>query len=323
MTPGSKNGNSLKKQFSNSESFRLCTEGLQALERFERRASRSDLELAENRLGECVRLYPGDILPKFYLGSVKTLVGYRGLGEAVTLLSEVAERGRGDLKASAQYNLAVARIEQYESESAKLAKDLLAPLAEQQPNESWVKWSARVNLLYLRAEEVWKQRKSKSPDPAVFASISSLVSEFERFDDEVQGSAFRYDADILADYWNALGTLFEARAWLTESGGGEFADQARKAYEKALGLKSDWVAATSNLARLYQERFNDPETARRLWQEVLKVRPDDEYAHYNLGLIDLQAGNREKAREHFQKAPEIDKAAAELKRLDEEPFPQR
>jgi hypothetical protein len=45
-------------------------------------------------------------------------------------------------------------------------------------------------------------------------SIPSLVAEFERFQEELDRSKFKYDFDILADYWNALGTLWEAQAWL-------------------------------------------------------------------------------------------------------------
>jgi tetratricopeptide (TPR) repeat protein len=99
-----------------------------------------------------------------------------------------------------------------------------------------------------------------------------------------------------------------------------FSQQAKSAYQKALQFKSDWVAAKSNLAVLHQELLNDAAAARKLWQEVLDIRPDDEYAHYKLGLIELQAGNREEALEHLQKAPEIREAVKELKRLRGEPI---
>ena len=68
-----------------ARSFRLCTEGIEALERFERQASATQLRIAETRLEECVRLYPSDLVPKFYLGSVKTLTGYAGLDRAEEL----------------------------------------------------------------------------------------------------------------------------------------------------------------------------------------------------------------------------------------------
>lgn len=72
-------------QFSEMGSFRLCTLGLRALEQYENSASEGDLRLAEESFGKCVQRFPSDVLPKFYLGTVKTLKGYEGLDEAKSL----------------------------------------------------------------------------------------------------------------------------------------------------------------------------------------------------------------------------------------------
>src|ERR1035441_5855066 len=158
---GKRGRNSAKLPFPNRDSFRLCSEGLQALERFERQASRADLDVAEERLAKCVRLYPSDIVPKFYLGSVKTLVGYRGLNEAIALLADVVEQGPDELKPAAQYNLAVAHIEQYDDVGFSLAEGILKPLADNTRKGDLsvrrLAWSAQVNLLYIRAH---RDRKS-------------------------------------------------------------------------------------------------------------------------------------------------------------------
>jgi hypothetical protein len=88
------------------------------------------------------------------------------------------------------------------------------------------------------------------------------VAEFERFQEELDRSKFKYDFDILADYWNALGTLWEAQAWLRPELKVEFAQRAKIAYEKGLQFTSGWIAAKSNLARFYQEVSNDLRSAR-------------------------------------------------------------
>ena len=97
-------------------------------------------------------------------------------------------------------------------------------------------------------------------------SIPSLVAEFERFQEELDRSKFKYDFDILADYWNALGTLWEAQAWLRPELKVEFAQRAKIAYEKGLQFTSGWIAAKSNLAaftRKSQTIFGAPALRRR------------------------------------------------------------
>jgi tetratricopeptide (TPR) repeat protein len=329
MMFGKRRSSSAKIPFTNSESFRLCTEGLQALERFERQASRTDLEIAESQLGHCVRRYPTDMVPKFYLGSVKTLVGYRGLDEAIMLLTDVVERGPADLKPAAQYNLAVAHIERYDDLSFERAETILEGLAANASRAGksirLLTWSARVNLLYIRAHRIWEHRDLRTADDrAAVKLVPGLERAMEEFREELEQSDFKNDRDILADYWNALGTLRETQARFSRDPKQreDFGRLAKDAFGLALESKNDWLDAKSNLARLYYEVIKDPETSRKLWAEVLQVRPDDHYAHYNLGWIDLDEGKREEARDHFRKAaPEIVGAKVALEMLDQEDDP--
>src|ERR1700733_7853713 len=90
--------------FGSVKSFELCTEGLQALEQYANQPDEKVLDLAEQRLSECVLKYPDEMLPKFYLGSAKTLRGEVGLKRAIDLLQTVVNEGSQDLQFAAQFN---------------------------------------------------------------------------------------------------------------------------------------------------------------------------------------------------------------------------
>jgi tetratricopeptide (TPR) repeat protein len=306
------------KQFTEANSFRLCTEGLRALELFERQASPDQLRIAESKLEECVRLYPGDVIPKFYLGTVKTLMGYSGLDKAVELLKEVAQTGSDDLRAAAQFNLAVAYIERYNREGFAKADQILSKLTTDPSAATGTRrrmiWLARVNQLYIRADLTWRAaRKMATPEDIGLAETApALREEFQRFKTDLDKSQFATDADILADYWNALGTLSEAQAYFDQGRKSAFAGEALQDYLTALQYKVNWVDATSNLARFYQEVLDDPKRAEELWNKVLTTLPDYQYAYYNLGRLEQSRGNLSLAREHFLKAPDIEGAQKAL-----------
>src|SRR5437016_1098457 len=101
-------------RFSNSTSFRLFTEGVQALQSYELNARKDSLEKAGDRLAECVANYP-DVLPRLYLGIVRTQQG-EALNEAVHLLREVLDRKVPELISTAKYYLAEAYVSKYTPE---------------------------------------------------------------------------------------------------------------------------------------------------------------------------------------------------------------
>jgi tetratricopeptide (TPR) repeat protein len=307
-----------KLPFSSGNSLRLCTEALQALERYERDRTAGDLEAAERELSKCVQRYPGDMLPKFYLGSVKTLVGYRGLDEAVMLLSDVAENGPPDLKITAQYNLAVAYIERYNEDGFQKAEAILESLAKDAKRREF--WSARVELLYIQAHRIWSfrypdRRKGPIEDRRLRAAIPEVEKALEKFWKGLKESKFRGDSEFEAGYWNALGTLAEAMAGFVPEKREEYGREAEHAFEQARQDPQYWFYATSNLARLYSEVLNDPTKSRSLWAEILKARPNDEYAEFNLGLDAKKEGKLEEACGHFERAPNIPEAVEALERL--------
>jgi tetratricopeptide (TPR) repeat protein len=311
---------SLLRQFTEARSFRLCTEGIEALERFERQASPTQLHIAESKLEECVRLYPSDLIPKFYLGTVKTLTGYAGLDRAEVLLKEVVASGPDELRIAARFNLAVSYIERYNLEAFAKADSILQELTEDpaaaKAGRQRMVWAARANRLYIQADLFWRHRGSgqRANIPYV-EGAPALRAQFEAFKAELDKTEFRNDSDILADYWNALGTLSEAQSSWIGFQNDMFASEAKLEYETALRYKKDWIAATSNLARLHQDVLGDPKKAEELWAKVLAIRADDAYAHYNLGRLEQSRGNIEKAREHFAKALEIPEAVVALRNL--------
>lgn len=304
--------------FTSGDSLRLCTDGLQALERFERTRIPRDLKAAERDFGECVQRYPDDMLPKFYLGSVKTLLGYEGLDEAVTLLSDVVKNGPKDLRINAQYNLAVAHVERYSEDGFRNAQTILESLTGDSKQREF--WLARVELLYIQAHRIWEHRHpERRKDPAEqkrwFAEISEIEKALKKFHSDLERSPFKGDPEFEAGYWNAFGTLAEAKAGLIPEKREEFGHDAEHAFERARQDRGYWFYATSNLARVYFEVLNDIPKSLSLWGEIQKFRPGDEYTEFNLGLIAEKTGKLEEARMHYGRAPHIPPAGKALDRL--------
>jgi tetratricopeptide (TPR) repeat protein len=313
-------------QFSEMASFRLCTQGLRALEQYENSAAENDLRLAEESLGKCVQQFPTDVLPKFYLGTVKTLRGYTGLDEAKLLFSDVMREGDPVLAMAAQYNLAIANLEQYTDAGFSEAQRLLDELVlvgeklKERPIKKTV-WSAKATLLYLRADPLWKTRE----EPATADSLSlasRLLGDLDAFHSALEKSEFASDRGILSDYWNARGTVHEYLAFACEDENGrkKAADLAKTAYRHAVEQKVDHVNSYSNLARLEGDVFGRDVEARKMWESLLNLGKDKSYIRYNLGKISEREGKREEAIKYYaEAAPKIPSAAAALKRLTATP----
>jgi tetratricopeptide (TPR) repeat protein len=310
-------------QFTDAVSFRLCTEGVRALEQYEREASSADLDRAVDRLGQCVQKYPNDLLPKFYLGSVKILQGYEGLNEAEGLLSEVIQRADENLVFPAKYNLAVAKVEKYDESSFQDAEKLLSELlaSTTTPNRSQDKtlWSARATLFYIRAHRLWEKRQNA--DPSTIAAARTLTQELDNFASDLQKSSQSKNSTVLSDYWNAHGTVHELLALnVTDPQEKRKATEgAAQGFERAVDCKVDYVNSMSNLARFYQDVNGDLNKALQIWNQLLKIRPNGEYIHYNIGKILERMGDQPNALVHYQKAENAIPGAAEAaKRLKQQ-----
>jgi hypothetical protein len=317
-------------RFSETQSFRLCTQGLRALEQYEKSASKEDLDRAEERLGQCVELYPSDALPKFYLGSAKILKGYAGLEEAQDLFNQVIRQGDPALSFAAKYNLAVVHVERYKdadfSEAERLLRDLIVAKPRRRSSEKTI-WSAQATLLYIRADRLWRKRNEsarKREDPVNddnLAHASSLEKDLDEFKNRLEKSRFRSDRDVLTDLWNARGTLLEFLAYAAkdEQARIEAAKAARGAFETAADQHVDYVNSMSNLARLEGDVFHRYSEARKIWERLLTMGKSGEYIQYNLGKISEAEGKKEEALKHYKDAaPEIDSAQIAFERLSQE-----
>jgi tetratricopeptide (TPR) repeat protein len=307
-------------RFSAAESFRLCTQGLRFLEQYESTTSAESLKKADEDLSRCVALYPSDVLPKFYLGSVKTLQGFEGLEEAKSLFSEVIEKGGPALSFAAKYNLAVANVEEYSPEGFSTAEKLLGEVARTKPrsdsSEKMV-WAAKATLLYVRADRLWRHRE----EPTVgdhLADGLELEQELNSFESKLNASQFREDREIRSDVLNVKGTLHEFLYYASsdQSVKDSAKAAAKSEFEQAAGLRVDYVNSMSNLARLKQDVFGQLVEARQMWDRLLETGKSTHYIHYNLGKIDRAEGNTDGAREHFRiaasKIPEAQTALQEL-----------
>jgi len=306
------------KPFGTVESFKLCTEGLRALERYEREPLPADLRVAEARFEECVRKYPAEILPRFYLGSVKTLRGYAGLDEAVSLLKTVVDQGTEDLRLVARFNLASAYIEKYDSfdEAEKLLHELEDDAGSVNPEQQRMVWWSRAILLYIDAHRIWETRKGEQHDQQ---ALDDLDSRFETFQQDLEQTPFRNDALILAECWNVKGTLIETRAYFEPDRSVELGEEAKAAFLRALSYKPVSLGYRENIARVYGDILKDRKTAIELWKKLLDLRPDGHYIHYNLGKLYYELGDRAAARKHLAlAAPKIDKAEKLLKKMEQE-----
>lgn len=97
---------------------------------------------------------------------------------------------------------------------------------------------------------------------------------------------------------------------------GRFA-AAVTAYEQALRLGiAQPEEVHLNIANLYMDHLDDDEQAERHLRQALEMRPDYYGAHFNLGGLAEQRGDREEAERRFEKCLEIDPAnEAALARL--------
>jgi hypothetical protein len=296
-------GNDLR--FSAAESFRLCTLGLRSLEQYEDNTEPELLQKAEDELSRCVELYPADVLPKFYLGSVKTLKGYDGIEEAKLLFHQVIEQGSPALSFAAKYNLAVANVEEYSPKGFSEAERLLGELVSSKPkgkdSEKMV-WSAQATLLYLRADRIWKTRNAPTNDGR--RDAAKLLKDLDAFEGKLSASQFRADRDVWSDASNTRGTIQEFLFYASTDPAQKTAAStaAKSAFQRAADLKVDYVNSMSNFARLTNDVLGDRAEARKIWESLSKLGKSTHYIHYNLGKMDEADGNVESACTHYRLA---------------------
>jgi tetratricopeptide (TPR) repeat protein len=75
-------------------------------------------------------------------------------------------------------------------------------------------------------------------------------------------------------------------------------DKALATYLKITALEKDNVYALNRIALIYAKKLEAPKT-REVLEQVLKIEPDNTFAHYWLGTLDLMAEKSDDAFSHF------------------------
>lgn len=309
-------------KFTNTHSFRLFTAGVEALQAYEREAHSEILSQAAASLEECVRIYPNDMLPVFYLGVVKTLQGYSGLDQARALFQKILDQGIAELEPAAKFHLAWAHLEQYTPEGFDIAEHLLnevlrATEGQKPTTESTnlrLQAEAMLAFIYVR-ETLWSHRKEGA---ALESEVAKAERRLRQFRTEADKASLAEAAknDLLAEWNNTRGLLCEFEAWAAPEAAvrPRFARDALHAYDEALHYKANWLPAIQNKVRVHMELVGDAEAAKILLLKSLEIDPNAEYSHYLLGKI-FEPNNTSKAMEHYGRAPSIPEAKEALKRL--------
>jgi len=298
-------GISSQLRFSDSESFRLFTEGVEQLQAYEMNAKGGSLEKAADKLAECVRNYP-DVLPRLYLGIVRAEQGEEP-DEAAELLHEVLDRNLPELSATAKYYLAEVYISKYTTADITRADQLLKELESDKTAKANDLAQVQLGSQGLRAfiyirKELWTKRNKKE---VLSKEHARAVELLQKFDTALMETKIPSDlrSSLEADYQNAWGLLkeYEAHRAASDPDKGKLTQESLDAFEKAGGYGANRADAKSNQARVYFELLKDENNAARLCREVLGIRKDDSFAHLLLGQIDEPTRPGDAVR-HYEKA---------------------
>ncbi len=292
-------------RFSDNKSFRLFTEGLQALQSYERSAKPDALKKAAGKFQECVSNYQQDVLPRLYLGIVKTYEG-ESLKEAIGLLQNVVDRKIPELTATAKYYLAEAYVAKYAPGDLDRANTLLEEVTSDRKTSSLDRLRAEsLRTFTLVRERVWKNRKKKEDSHQDQEIAADAAKSLEEFRERVEGGDISEDlkASLTADYWNITGLLTEYRAHKAAADAKTaLVQESLEAFDKAAQYGANRADALSNQARVYFDLTDHKEKASALCAEVLELREGDSFAHLLLGRIYKKQELYEQAVEHFSKA---------------------
>jgi len=272
-------------RFSDTNSFRLFTEGVQALQSFERTAKKEALQTAAERFHECVSNYR-DVLPRLYLGIVRTYQG-EAFDEAVALLQDVLNRNIPELSATAKYYMAEALVSAYGAQQIAQADELLEQVISDRAASlaDHLRAEGLRTFNYVR-QNLWRKR----------ATLDDLASEereaarrMEDFKTHLNGAEVPEDlkASLSADYWNVEGLLNEFRATRVPEGPARkpLIETSLAAFEGAVTYGANRADAKSNQARVQFDLAHDAEAATRLCYEVLELRENDSFAYLLLGRM--------------------------------------
>jgi tetratricopeptide (TPR) repeat protein len=317
---------------------RWFVEALQLFRRFDETSSKEALRDAKKILQRCVDIYPQDLLPRFYLAIAESVLGDMDQYQAIDIFERFSQSDQFEVRAAAEYNLAAAYIETYDLDLYPKAETILDQLVEDLQRRgapigipNWLVRiyaifsgrRVRVEQLYYQALEartylrvhvkIWHPRWQTEASTSLEMLAQETLTELEgrRKAIEKHGRFLgQQRPEIWAWHWNNVGAINEALAARAlrlgdETGASALAAEAKEAYDFALRADPRFGSAKSNLGRLYLEVIRDLDKATKVLRETLEGVEDTDYTYYNLGLVQTLQGDRERAIEYFQHAPEM------------------
>ncbi len=303
-------------------SFRLFVEGVQALGSYERTSVADYLKAALASLTECVRKYPADLLPRFYLGIAQSLRGYEGLEAATENLGYVINGGSRALSLSARYNLAATYVEFYNDPSFDQAEHLLVEMLEERDgvhDDDPLMFQAQALLLYVRIHrdlsEPAKNGASFDDLQPIAKTLAESLSAFEKRFMQSRSSKLKGADETWADFWNDRGMFHNALGRLFKDDRDQAQQSARdaiQAFKRALEVKPNWPPVRANLAVVYSELLGDETSvalAEQIFADLSRGSSQQHYAHYKLGRLAERRTQWAEAIEHYHKAVWIPGAA--------------
>lgn len=317
-------------KFSDSRAAGLFVEALHLLRRYEQTSSKHFLETAQTVLEESLKISPRELLPKFYLGITKSVLGDLDQREPIHIFREFSESDIFPLKAAAQYNLAAAYVETYNRkrypEAIRILKTLLrelklkgVPLGQHNSVRRLLEYFGdrriRIEQLFYQSLEtrdymwihlhIWDSRWTSHADK-ISAKADRVIERLkareaglkkhERFLGSQRG-------EIWAWHWNNMGMIEESRAAIarrTNVDPEPAAREAEKCFDAARKSDPSFESSRGNLARLYFEIRGNFQKAIQLFEQVALGAEDTVYAHFSLGQLYTIEQDREKAIYHFK-----------------------
>lgn len=332
-------------KLSDGQSVRWFVEALELFRRFDQTSSKDILRDARSVLRKCVRTYPQDLLPGFYLAIAESILGDMDQDEAIAAFEKFARSGKFEVRTAAQYNLAASYVETYDpallAKAETLLDTLIADLSKEGAKIGMPPWAkalrdwllsprTRVEQLYYQALEtrayvrihleIWTPRWTATDPESLEGLATERLNELEeraKALDKHKRFLGEQGPEIRAWHWNNIGSIEEARSVQELRSGNEanamgLAAKAASAYERALQEDSRFSSAKANLGRLHFEVTGKLDEAARLFLETLTGAEDTEYTYYNLGLVRTLQGLRNEAISAFLKAPAMLKRKGQI-----------
>ena len=319
-----------KLTFSSWESLRSFTQALEALQLYEKTSEPARLDEAAKLFKGFTEKYPLDLVGSYYMGLVHEMQGLGTMPQAVEVFRKIKTLGSPDLSLPASYNLGLTLLEEYTPESVEQAIrelqevitkiDLALPNTAGKPSEvqyKALKARAKAVLAHCYIELIHLKHLQAGQELTDWElAAEQRLTEAEELSQDISSKVpLAVSTELSLMLHNSRGSLaYERSRSAVESVKETLLDKAEEEFKAALGLNPNWLDSLSNLGALYREE-NKADDAIIIFNRVLALRPGDEYANYNLGLISWDKKERQKAREFLRKAPSIPGAKQLLRKI--------